>query len=172
MRLFIGVKTGCEDHICMLQQALMQIGNGRLVPAGNLHLTLRFLGEVPASQVGDIRQAMEAVNASPFLMECRGAFLMGQNGIAAAKVGGDIAALHALHAQLETALESAGFEKEPRRFRPHITLARQYRANSGADVAAIPFHPCAFTVREIILFESKRVDGRLVYEPVFVKMLG
>jgi 2'-5' RNA ligase len=172
MRLFIGIKTGCEDHLKTLQQALLRIGRGRLTAEANLHLTLRFLGEAQPKQVESIRRAMNSLNASPFSLECRGAFLLNKNGIAAADVGGDAAALRALHTQLETALEACGFPKELRRFRPHITLARQYRVSSGADVAAIPFCPCAFTVREIILFESKRVDGRLVYEPLFVKRLG
>ena len=184
MRLFIGIKTECEDHLCSLQQALLTIGKGRLVAEDNLHLTLKFLGEVPPAEVGAIRHAMETVDASPFSLECHGAALVGKNGIAAANVGGDIAALQSLHAQLETALQTCGFAKELRRFRPHITLARQYRARPGEVVSAIPYRPCALTVREIILFESKRVDGRLgngaptearlggvFYVPLFVKKL-
>ena len=185
MRLFIGIKTECEDHLYALQQALLAIGKGRLVAVGNLHLTLKFLGDVRPADVGAIRRAMETVDAASFSLECRGAALLGRNGIAAVNVGGDIAALQSLHARLETALEPCGFEKELRRFRPHITLARQYRVKPGADVAAIPYQPCTFTVSDIILFESKRVDGRLgngapaearlggvFYVPLFVKKLG
>lgn len=172
MRLFIGIKTGCEEHLCGLQQALLRIGKGRPAARANLHLTLKFLGEVPPGQVGAIRRAMETVDADPFSLECRGAFLLGRSGIAAARVGGDTAALKALHAQLEAALVTCGFAKEQRRFLPHITLARQYRARSGEDAAAIAYTPCAFAVRGIILFESRRVGGKLVYQPLFVKELG
>ena len=171
MRLFIGIKTQCGRHLVMLQEKLRQNGHGRFTHPENLHITLKFLGEVPPVKIGQIQRAMTAVSAAPFRFECRGAVSFGKSGIVAAGVGGDIAALKSLHEQLETEMEGCGFVRENRPYRPHVTLARQYRARSGIDIAAIPCHPCAFTVNEIVLFESKRVDGRLVYEPVFGKKL-
>lgn len=171
MRLFIGIKTHCENHLQALQNELRQAGRGNFTYKDNLHITLKFLGEVPPEKTKAIQRAMEVVTAKPFDLECGGAHLFNRSGIAAAKVGGDIAALTALHAELEMALERGGFEKEQRRYRPHITLARKYRPNAGAGIEAIPYLKQRFTVDEIILFESKRMDGRLVYEKVSGKRL-
>ena len=171
MRLFIGIKTKCDRHLISLQDALRQIGRGRFTASGNLHITLKFLGEVPPAKTGRIQREMSEISTKPFCLECRGAVPFGKSGIVAAGVGGDIATLKTLHEKLEMAMEKCGFVHENRPYRPHITLVRQYRANAGADIAAIPYRPCGFAVNEIVLFESKRVDGKLVYGKLFGKTL-
>ena len=171
MRLFIGIKTKCDDHLITLQDKLRRMGDGRFTYPDNLHITLKFLGEVPRGDTQLIKAAMAKIDARPFALECLGVCAFGKSGIVAAGVGGDMASLNALHVSLEDALARRGFDRERRPYRPHITLARKYRPNPGADIAAIPFRPCAFEVREIVLFESKRVDGRLRYEPVWAKGL-
>ena len=171
MRLFIGIKTKCDRHLIALQDALRKIGCGRFTHPENLHITLKFLGEAPHAKTGQIQRAMSEICASPFRLECHGVVPFGKSGIVAAGVGGDIAALKSLHQKLEAALEKHGFAREHCPYRPHITLARQYCADAGTDVAAIPYQPCKFTVDELVLFESKRVDGRLRYEKVFGKGL-
>ena len=172
MRLFIGIKTGCEDHLVSLQKHLRRMSSGNFTYTQNLHITLKFLGEVPPAKLDDIKDAMSEVDAQPFHLEAKGASLFGKSGIVSANVGGDIAALTALAGSLETAMEKCGFAKETRQYRPHITLARRFRANGGTDIAAIPYTVCGFSVNEIVLFESKRVDGRLVYVKLLGKGLG
>lgn len=172
MRLFIGIKTGCEDYLAALQEELKKCGRGNFTRAENLHLTLKFLGEVPSFRVKDISDAMAEVTTAPFSLECRGVKLFGKNGIVSAEVGGTIAPLVSLAAKLEDALEKTGFAKETRSFKPHITLAREFRAFPGCDIFSIP-HGCRkFTVHEMILFESAKENGKLVYVPVHRQKLG
>lgn len=167
MRLFIGIKTGCEAYLSSLQQELKKAGSGRFTEAGNLHLTLKFLGEVPPARLGDIREAMSALHAEVFALECLGIEMLNKNGIVSVRIGGEVGKLAALQAGLEDTLSGKGFQKEGRAFRPHITLARNFRALPGCDIAAIPYRRQRFTVREMTLFESRREAGRLVYWPLF-----
>lgn len=172
MRLFIGIKTCCEDYLASLQQELRNLGKGSFTHAVNLHLTLKFLGEVPPFRISDISQALKRVKAQPFSLECRGIKMFGKAGIVSAQVGGDLAALSSLASELEDALEITGFARDTRPFRPHITLAREFCAFSGGSIESIPHETRSFTVEEIILFESTRQNGRLVYLPVYSQKLG
>ncbi len=171
MRLFIGIKTGCEDSLAALQSELKKCGRGNFTHTENIHLTLKFLGEVPPMRISEISKAMAGVKAAPFCLECRGAKAFGRSGIVSAQVGGNLSALSSLASKLEDALETVGFAKEQRSFRPHITLAREFRADPGCDISSIPYKTLRFTVDEMILFESTREAGRLVYVPVYIKSL-
>jgi len=171
MRLFIGIKTGCEDYLAELQRRLSELGRGRLTERDNLHITLKFLGEVPPHRVKEICGAMAGVSGRPMSLKCLGVHVFNSKGIISCGVGGDTAALRALAAKLEAALETIGFPKENRPFRAHITLARDFRPNPGADVESIPFCGKAFSVKEMILFESAHVGGRLAYLPLYTQQL-
>jgi len=172
MRVFIGIKTGCERYLSSLQNELKKAGTGNFTDAGNLHITLRFLGEVPPSRLRDICEAVSEAGGAAFLLECRGVRAFHKSGIVFAEVGGELLMLAGAYARLEAALEKRGFAREARAFRPHITLARNFRADGGLDIASIPYGGCGFKVEEVILFESRRTGGRLVYTPLFAHRLG
>lgn len=171
MRLFIGIKTGCDAYLCSLQQQLQEIGKGSFVDADNLHLTLRFLGEIPIFGLPNLYKSMSEVTEGPVSLECRGIWMFNKNGIASAKVGGDLNKLAKLYGELEAALEKRGFTKEARDFRPHITLARNFETAGDFDIELMPFSTCSFIAGEITLFESRRDFGKLVYEPLFTYKL-
>jgi len=171
MRLFIGIKTGCEAYLRSLQQKLQERGKGSFVEAENLHLTLRFLGEIPPSGLPNLYRAMSEVREGPIFLECRGARMFNKNGIASAEVGGDTDRLSKLYCELEAALEKVGFPKEPRDFRAHITLARNFRTMGDFEIESMPFSACSFIAEEIVLFESRRDFGKLVYVPLFTYKL-
>ncbi len=172
MRLFIGIKTGCETHLVSLQEELKKGGRGRYADTRNLHLTLKFLGEVPPAEIRGICAAMDEAKMPGFSLECRGVHMFNQSGIVSAEIGGELGKLFELQGLLENALEKRGFPKETRRFRPHITLARDYKPGDYFDFGAIIVKPCGFTVKETILFQSTRKDGRLVYLPLYTCKLN
>lgn len=171
MRLFIGIKTGCEDYLLSLQDQLRSMGKGSFTFKDNIHITLKFLGEASPAKLRDIERVMAEIKHDVFHLECLGVSLFNKNGIVSAKIGGELNKLSVLHSKLETEFEKCGFKKENRRYRPHITLARRFEAFDDCDIRTIPYQPSKFDVEEIILFESKRVHGRLVYDRVFVKQL-
>ncbi len=170
MRLFIGVKTGIEAHLTSLQRELKKSGKGNFTREANLHMTLRFLGEVPPAKIAAVSDAIAQVRPGAVQLYCDGLQIFGRD-IISAKVGGELDKLSALHQSLEAALDRCGFEREPRAFKPHITLVRQFRPFGAFDIAAVPAARQDFTVDEVILFESTREDGRLVYKPLFVHRL-
>jgi 2'-5' RNA ligase len=97
----------------------------RPVAAENLHLTLVFLGEVPASVLADVDLAFGAIRAPGFPLTVAGLDLFG--GAKARMVYAGVAAQPALvhlQAKVETAARGAGISVPARRYMPHITLAR------------------------------------------------
>lgn len=170
MRLFVGIKTQCEGYLVSLQQKLR--GRGRLTHAANLHITLKFLGEVHESRLGRIRDVLAQIEAEPFTLTCCGIGSFARSGIVFAKLGGDTQALQRLHQSVDEALHAVGFDKEAKAYRPHITLARQFRSDDGFEAQVLDDEGCSFAVNHLMLFESRREDGRLVYVPLFKKELN
>jgi 2'-5' RNA ligase len=113
-----------------LMQDLRQPKDGiKWVPEDNLHLTLKFLGDVIDREVPTVCRAIRGVCQSiqPFRLEFAGTGGFPTNDrprvIWAGIVdGGDC--LAKLVTQLESALAELGFKPEPRDYRPHLTLGR------------------------------------------------
>jgi len=171
MRLFVGIRTGCEGYLSSLQREMKQIGRGRFTEPGNLHMTLKFLGEVPFSDLKGICDAVSEIKGMPFELTCEGLIVFERGRIVSARVGGETDKLADLFAQLETALEKRGFARDTREFCPHITLARNFRAADGCSLGMTACKTQRFDVSEVILFESRQDEGSLVYVPLFVHVL-
>lgn len=94
-----------------------------------IHLTLKFLGEVPESQVPDITTALHSSvqGMHPFRIEIAGAgaFPNARNArVVWIGVSGEIEKLNVLQAAVEAAMVRIGMERDEKAFRPHLTLAR------------------------------------------------
>lgn len=99
------------------------------VSADNIHITLKFLGETPASRIDAIRDSLAPVcaAASPMRLVIAGlgSFPPGRSPrVVWAGLEGDTGALSALARGVEQALAPLGFAPEMRAFTPHLTLAR------------------------------------------------
>jgi RNA 2',3'-cyclic 3'-phosphodiesterase len=146
-----------------LRQAIGKSLRVAWVAPANLHLTLKFLGdvapEVPEA-VGDVlqrglvlRQPFEvrAVGAGAFPDEQRPRVLW---------VGlvDESGALRALHADVERWMEGLGFAPEPRPFTPHLTLGRIKDGHASVGEALQPLRETAFgtsIIRDVVLYESR-----------------
>lgn len=94
-----------------------------------IHLTLKFLGEVPDSRIPEIKNALASAVAGVgrFRLETGGigAFPTPKNArVAWIGISGDRETLNRLQAAVEDEMARAGFEREDRKFKPHLTLAR------------------------------------------------
>ncbi|MDH5364858.1 MAG: RNA 2',3'-cyclic phosphodiesterase, partial [Dehalococcoidia bacterium] len=94
-----------------------------------IHLTLKFLGNIPSKQVAEITEAIEgaAQRISPFHLEIGGlgAFpSLRQARVFWVGIGGEVEKLSRLQQNIDYALAAQGFAKEERSFVPHLTLAR------------------------------------------------
>jgi 2'-5' RNA ligase len=99
------------------------------VDPGGIHLTLKFLGNIPFKRVAEITEAMKeaAQGISPFHLEISGlgAFpSLRQARVFWVGIGGEMDKLSRLQQNIDSALAVLGFAKEERSFVPHLTLAR------------------------------------------------
>ena len=170
MRLFVGLDLPWD-----LKQRLLLLAGGvpgaRWVPPKNLHVSLRFIGEVPPVQAEEIDHALAAVRAPRFSLNLAGVGLFeksSRGGVLWVGVERNPALDH-LQAKIETALQRAGLERERRRFTPHVTLARLDNA-PAANVAAFVqsknlFRAAPVPIEYFFLFSSLLHREGSVYTP-------
>jgi len=124
LRLFVGIEFPPE---LKLRLSLLETGipGARWVDPGNFHLTLRFIGEVDEGVAADIDEALSRLRGRRFTLQLAGTGVFGGNRPHALWVGVERDPdLVALRDKIEQALIRLGLEPEPRKFAPHITLAR------------------------------------------------
>ena len=168
IRAFIAVDVPPEvkNHLRAVSAALGSLDlDARLAPVSSIHLTLRFLGDVEESRIPGIGDAIRrcARRAPPFSLEVRnlGAFPSRKRPrIVWAGVAGD-GGLERLHRLLELELHELGFDRERKKFRPHLTLLRLKssrnlkRLSSYLETEGQGMGPVSFLVRRIHLYESR-----------------
>jgi len=171
-RLFIALRPPASVREPLLD-AMEGVEGARWQDEEQLHLTLRFLGEVETPAANDLAAALGRIAAEPFTLRIEGVGTFGRRGVPTAvwaRVPGS-PELEALRQKVERACETAGLGRETRRFTPHITLARLNRA-SGAiggwmaafgDLAAGPWEVDSF-----VLYRSHLGRNGSIYEPVTV----
>ena len=142
-------------------------------PWDNLHLTLRFIGEVPEPMVDEIEEALWRIQAEGFSLRLKGVGRFGGEGARAparlvfAAVEHD-ERLGRLQAKIEHTLQELEFEPDRRKFHPHVTLARLKDtpiARLGGYLAErAMFSSPEFEVKEFTLFSSTLGRVHSVYD--------
>lgn len=168
MRLFVGIDLpwGLREKLVGLCRGLP---GARFVPEENLHLTLRFIGEVAPNQAEDIDGALAALRGRKFSLSLAGVGTHARNGREVALYAGveRSPALEHLQAKVETALQRAGLPPERRRFVPHVTLARLELAAEPKLVAYLQsnnlFRAGPAEIGELTLFSSQLGKEAAVY---------
>ncbi|WP_137885543.1 RNA 2',3'-cyclic phosphodiesterase [Pseudomonas sp. 2FE] len=97
--------------------------DGRPVAAGNLHLTLAFLGSQPRGRIDELKALAASLQAPAFNLPLESLHRW-RNGLLYLAPSQTPAALLTLTQQLRTDLLNTGFNLESRPFHPHLTLAR------------------------------------------------
>ncbi len=159
IRLFVAIELPGA-----VRERLADLGQGvpgaRWTPAENLHLTLRFIGEVEEEIGDDIDAALDSVRAPGFDLAFERVDAFGSKE-RARSIWAGIApnpALDRLQGRIESALVRAGLPPEGRKFVPHVTLARLRSAHPAhvadylSDHGQIAFEPVK--VRAFTLFSS------------------
>ena len=175
-RLFVAIRP--PESICdLLIDAMDDSPELRWVSDEQLHLTLRFVGEVERPVANDLAAALGALRAERFDLRIRGVGRFDQ------KRGGSVWAgvepkspVAALSAKVERACQSIGIAAETRTFQPHITLGRwSGRSSAAADslvsrLGGLSSEP--FTIDRFTLFESRLSRHGPHYEAVADYELG
>ena len=125
IRLFIGIPIA--SHVRQILSSLgASIPGARAVPEDQIHLTLRFIGEVDALTFGDIKDSLEGLEAPSLTLRISGTGHFpprGQPRVVWAGVdpAGDVIILRN---RVNNRLSLCGIKPEQRKFHPHVTLAR------------------------------------------------
>ncbi len=169
-RLFVAIHPP-EDIRDLLIDAMDDSPELRWVPDDNLHLTLRFIGEVERPLAEDIAAALSTVTFPAFELRIAGVGQFAQrNGGALWAAVEPRAEVAALAAKVERACLAAGFEPERRAFHPHITLARWNRRSAETVRAFLDrnggLSSGSFAVDAFTLFESRLSRHGAHYEAV------
>lgn len=171
VRLFVGLAMP-ERHRQHLSAMSGGIEGARWVAAANLHLTLRFIGEVDEDVAEDLAAALEAITIEPFELTIKGLGTFGHppHALWAGVQDEPQGALATLAAHVESTVVRAGLEPEHRKFNPHITLARFRKVNEARiarflqDGGGLALEP--FTVSGFTLFQSHLRPEGAEYERI------
>ncbi len=128
MRLFVacGMPDGIRQKLAALQN---DIGNEhariKWVEPVNIHLTMKFLGDVKDSRVDSIRKSLRKIRFKPFISSVSGfGAFPSESYVKVLWVGlKPKERLEELHARIDGSMSELGFRKDPR-FQPHVTLGR------------------------------------------------
>lgn len=124
-RLFVALNLpdSAKDRLSQLPGDLPE---ARWTDTESFHLTLRFLGEVSASEEKRIEAALERVESPAFLLNLSGLGLFPLRGDPEVLWVGveDNPQLLRLRHRIEAALAAEGLSRDKRKFHPHVTLAR------------------------------------------------
>jgi 2'-5' RNA ligase len=121
---------GLRDRVARIQERLKEArADVSWVRPENLHLTLKFLGEVEDAALDAVADAIGSVAAGhapvPLVLAGLGAFPQPRTArVVWIGVGGGAEGLAELHAELEAGLERLGFQRDARPFTSHLTLGR------------------------------------------------
>jgi 2'-5' RNA ligase len=169
LRLFVGIALPPELKLRLSTMA-GGLPGAKWVDTGNLHLTLRFIGEVDEGLAADVDEALLQVRANGFDLELAG---VGQFGAGektrALWVGVERnERLMQLREKVEHALMRVGVAPETRKYAPHVTLARFKYVHAARVQEFIERHSLfrapAFPVRHFSLIASYLTKGGPIYE--------
>ena len=157
------VRTRLEDHVRRLRNEVPD-ETASWSRVENIHLTLKFFGNVEVNRIVRISEAAERVVKH---------FSMFQIGISETGVfprpsrpqvlwigvNDPSGQLTALQQKFEDECAAAGFAKEDRAYRPHLTIARLRRPEGARPLAEthlqMKFEPVDVDVKELVVFRSE-----------------
>jgi 2'-5' RNA ligase len=172
LRTFVAIELPAEI-LRLMEQAQAQLksvappGSVRWVHVGGIHLTLKFLGPVPASQLDVVTAAMASAahSVTPFTITISGVGCfpnLRRPRVVWIGISEPTGKLNSLQRAVESTISPLGYPPEERGFQPHLTLGRAARDASSADLKRLGEIVAAanvgtlgqVTVNEIALIKS------------------
>ena len=172
MRLFTAIELPEPVREVLMEAARPLKGacpGASWVRTENLHVTLKFLGEVPEPQVTDVCNSLKRVSVTGTARVAVGGveFFPPRGPVRVIVLGlnGEVELIHQIFGEIDRTTAVIGFPSEGRPFVPHITLARARRTLHGTARKTLPpllrwaGPPPAFEVTSFSLIESKLGSG-------------
>jgi len=167
IRLFVALDLPApvRERLSLLQGG---VPGARWYAPGQMHLTLRFIGEVPESTARDIDDALIALRVPGFALELFGVGAFGGKLPRALWAGvRDGEKIVHLQRKVETALQRLGLPPEERKFTPHVTLARLKDSPKAKVMEFLAAHALfssgEFPVTSFALFSSQLSSNGSIY---------
>ena len=164
MRAFIGIKL--EDKYkkklenirsFLIQSKVM----GNFTNINNIHLTLCFIGEIKEENVSAIKEMISQIDISELNIEVSSIEVFKSYLIL--KVDKNDRLLD-IQKKISDELIKQGFNIDRKEFFPHITIVREVKNVNEKDLDSLNKNiKMTSKVSKIELFESKRVNGQLIY---------
>ena len=166
------IRRRIKEHIDQLRAVFPDV-RASWTREDNLHLTLRFLGDVPVARIpalsNAVAEAAREIRPFDLAISVCGTFPPHGRpkvlwiGCAEFQPASSLSplplALSSLHAALEDRCAAAGFEREPRSFHPHLTIARLRESRGSRALAEhhkqLGFDGQTLTVSELVVFRSE-----------------
>ena len=161
-RLFTGLEIppALADELAMMRGGL---SGARWIDVENYHLTLRFIGDIDEPTAEAVDEMMAQIRRKPFTVTLEGLDYFGGDKpraiVARAQAS---SALVELQAEQERLIRRIGIAPEPRRFTPHVTLARLRQAPVEAVAHYLGtrgFLSRRFEADRFVLFSSRDSVG-------------
>ncbi len=162
-RLFIALEIP-RDAALSLSLLRGGLHGARWIDVENYHITLRFVGDVDAPTADELVHALDRVERPEF-----GLSLIGMGSFGSKKphsLWAGVSAspeLYALQAEIERICQKLRLRPDPRKFTPHVTIARLRGARVDDVVeylsARSNFHTDPFTVSRFVVMSSRESTG-------------
>jgi RNA 2',3'-cyclic 3'-phosphodiesterase len=154
------------------------------VSTNNLHLTIKFLGEIPEEKLDQVKAILtdSLRNKSEFNIEIEGLGMYPNKHnprVVWLGINADDTLIN-LHQILDSALQAVDIEREKRAFSPHLTIARVRRQTKRNTIKEIGEILSQFkvdslgkiNVKEIVLYQSELTSKGPIYTPLKVESLN
>ncbi len=177
MRLFVAVELP-EDVRARLSSLQAGVPGARWLAPENLHLTVRFLGEVDTGVAHDLDAELARIEAPGFAFRLDTVGFFGSERRPQTLWAGveRTEALQFLHAKVDRAAVAAGLAADDHKFHPHVTLGRlrdtPMRRVRDWLTGNAPFQTGPIEADRFVLFRSHLGKEGPVYEPLAEYALG
>jgi 2'-5' RNA ligase len=170
IRLFCALQLADDTVACLAAWQAANLHGGRIVPPGNLHVTLAFLGHRPAGEVEAIAEALRVAAAASGPIDLRVRRYRETRTVGMVELEDVGGGATALAVDVQTRLETLGlYRRESRPWLPHVTVLR-FRKREGLVPA--PPNICSIHVVRSALYRSILGAGGPRYEPIATGALG
>jgi len=143
VRSFISIDLEDQQILSRIASILSSLqslgGDLKPVERENIHLTLKFLGNVSAPRLGEVKSSLQQVIFSAFTAEIKGAGAfpnLNHMNVVWVGVNEGWSQVEQIYEQVEKLLSGLGFRREHRPFSPHITIARVRSGRKRDEVAS------------------------------------
>lgn len=176
MRVFIAIAFSdkVKQYLRTVQDIIKTTAyGGNFTHYKNFHLTIKYIGNIYNGEYEELTNCLDDIceHTTPFSIRIGdiGMFHKKSSSIVWVDVTKGKKLLKELFQEVEKEVTKSGFDKEERKYRAHITLAKKVMFQNGTFTNGLPYFDYDIPCTKLTLFESHRVDGIVTYTPLYTK---